>query len=126
MALGIAYAAIGFQVGLRFTREIVLGALRIVPTVIAGSVVLIGLSGISAIALSRLIGIDGLTAFLATTPGSIDSVAIVAIGSHADISFVLALQTLRLFAVVFFGPVTARCVTRLAAASQPAPSLEGP
>ena len=54
-------------------------------------------------ALATLTGIDGVTAYLATTPGGIDSVAIVALGSGADAPLVLAVQMLRLLAVVFAG-----------------------
>ena len=51
-------------------------------------------------ALAALTGIDGLTAYLATTPGGIDSVAVMALGSGADAPLVLAVQMLRLFAVI--------------------------
>ena len=54
-------------------------------------------------ALAALTGIDGMTAYLATTPGGIDSVAIVALGTEADAPLVLAVQMLRLLAVVFAG-----------------------
>jgi hypothetical protein len=40
-----------------------------------------------------------LTAYLATSPGGLDSVAIIAVGTHSDVSFVLAVQTLRLLVV---------------------------
>jgi uncharacterized membrane protein AbrB (regulator of aidB expression) len=44
-----------------------------------------------------------MTAYLATTPGGIESVAIVALGTEADAPLVLAAQILRLLAVVFVG-----------------------
>ena len=43
-----------------------------------------------------------------------DSVAIIAIGSHADVSFVLAIQTLRLFLIILVGPPLARLIARAA------------
>ena len=61
-----------------------------------------------------LLDIDGLTAFLATSPGGLDSVAIIAIGSHADVPFVLAIQTLRLFLIILVGPALARLIARAA------------
>ena len=47
-----------------------------------------------------MLHIDALTAYLATSPGGLDSVAIIAVGSNADVPFVLALQTFRLLVVV--------------------------
>ena len=49
-----------------------------------------------------------MTAYLATTPGGIDSVAIMALGSGADAPLVLAVQMLRLFAVVLAGSLLGR------------------
>ena len=111
--LSIAYAVIGFQVGLRFTRATVLTVIRLVPVVVASSLALLLLCSASALLLTGLLGIDPLTAFLAMVPGSIESVAIVAIGSNADISFVMALQTVRMFAVVLVGPPLARLAFRI-------------
>jgi hypothetical protein len=51
----------------------------------------------------------GLTAYLATTPGGLDAVAIIALGSGADAPLVLAVQLLRLFAVVLAGSLLGRC-----------------
>ncbi|TIL81393.1 MAG: AbrB family transcriptional regulator, partial [Mesorhizobium sp.] len=43
--------------------------------------------------ISHVLGIDPLTAYLATSPGGMHSVAIIAAAAqHADISFVMALQ----------------------------------
>jgi membrane AbrB-like protein len=58
--------------------------------------------------LTALTDVDGLTAYLATTPGGIDSVAIMALGSGADAPLVLAVQMLRLFAVVLAGALLGR------------------
>jgi hypothetical protein len=112
--LALAFAAIGVQVGLRFTRDTIVHVVRAVPSVLASTSIVICLSGLSAWALAAFVGIDPLTAFLATAPGSIDSVAIVALGSHADAPFILSLQTLRLFVVVLAGPLLARQICRLA------------
>jgi membrane AbrB-like protein len=112
--LALSYAAIGVQVGLRFTRDTVAHAVRAVPSVLMSTIVVICLSGLSAWALVAFVGIDPLTAFLATSPGSIDSVAIVALGSNADAPFILSLQTLRLFIVILAGPLLARQICRLA------------
>ena len=55
-------------------------------------------------------GVDPLTAYLATSPGGSDSIAIIAASTNVDISFVMAMQTVRLIAVLFLGPVITRYV----------------
>ena len=108
-----AFALIGWGVGLRFARETVLYALRAMPVMLAGIFSLILLCGLSAAMLVWLVGTDPLTAFLATIPGGLDAIAIIAVDSNADISFVLALQTVRLFVVIVTGPMLAKLICRL-------------
>ena len=57
---------------------------------------------------------DSLTAYLATTPGGLDSVILLAMGSdtHTDVPFVVAAQTLRLFLVILTGPLVAKWICR--------------
>ena len=114
--LATAYMALGWYVGLGFDREVTLHAVRAIPRLLLATLALIGLCGLSAWLLTRLLGIDGLTAFLATSPGGLDSVAIIAVGSHADVPFVLAIQTLRLFLIILVGPPLARLIARAAPA----------
>ncbi|WP_114394005.1 AbrB family transcriptional regulator [Oleisolibacter albus] len=110
----IAYCAIGWTVGLRFTPEVIRHAVRAVPQMLVSTLALIGLCAASAWGLMRLLGMDGLTAFLATSPGGLESIAAIAVGSDADVSFVLALQTLRLAVVILTGPPVARLIARFA------------
>ena len=55
-------------------------------------------------------GIDPLTAYLATSPGGMDSIAIIAASSNVDVPFVMALQTARLLMIMAIGPSLARFV----------------
>ena len=57
-------------------------------------------------------GIDPLTAYLATSPGGMDSVAIIAASSNVDMSFVMALQAVRLVIVLLVGPPLARFIAQ--------------
>ncbi len=75
---------------------------------------LIGLCGFSAWMLTSLLNLDALTAYLATSPGGLDSVAIIAVGSNADVATVLAIQTLRVFVVILLGPQIAKLISRYA------------
>ena len=110
--LELAYATIGWYVGLRFTRETLRATLHALPGILAATLAVILLCAGWAFGLTHLLAIDFLTAFLATSPGGLDSVAIIAVGSKVDVSFVLAVQTLRLFVVLITGPLLARWIAR--------------
>lgn len=111
--VSLTFAVIGLEVGLKFTRDTLVNLIRIVPVVLASCLLLIALSGILALALRLFLPIDLLTAFLATAPGSIETVAIVAITGHADVSVVLAFQTVRMLVVVLFGPFVMKQIARI-------------
>lgn len=102
--VGPAFAVIGAEVGLKFTRDYVTTLASALPMVLVAVAVMIVIGALVSLGLARLLDLDLLTAMLATTPGGIDSVVIVAVNSRADISFVLALQTLRLFVVIAAAP----------------------
>ncbi|GJE62724.1 hypothetical protein MPOCJGCO_4859 [Methylobacterium trifolii] len=112
--LDLAYAGIGWYVGLRFTRETLNLTVHALPGILVSTLAVILLCGGWAFGLTFLLPIDFLTAFLATSPGGLDSVAIIAVGSQADVSFVLAVQTLRLFVVLITGPLLAKWISRTA------------
>lgn len=106
------YALLGWNVGLSFTPAILIHALRAFPKILLSVVLLIAFCGGLAYALTQALGIDPLTAYLATSPGGMDSVAIIAASSNVDLSFVMALQTIRFLIIVMIGPPLARLVAR--------------
>jgi membrane AbrB-like protein len=108
--LAWAYAMIGWSIGLRFTRTILQHALRALPQVLGSIVVLMGVGVVIAAALSQLAGIDPLTAYLATSPGGADSVAVIAATSAVDAGFVMAMQLARFLMVLVFGPQVSKFV----------------
>jgi membrane AbrB-like protein len=112
--LAVAYGALGWYIGLAFDREILVSTLRALSKLLLSTFALIGLCGLSAWMLTVLVHADALTAFLATSPGGLDSVAIIAIGSDANVPFVLAIQTLRIFIVIVTGPQLAKLISRYA------------
>jgi len=100
----VSYLLIGADVGLKFTPAILRDVTRfILPLTVAVGCLLVA-CGVTGVFLGWMLGIDILTAILATVPGSIDSVAIIAINSGADVSFVITIQVVRLFAVLLIGP----------------------
>ena len=111
--LAMSYAIIGWSIGLRFTRPILIHAARSLPQIVAAILVLIGFCAAIGAVLSATFGVDPLTAFLATSPGGMDSVAIIAAASgNVDLSFVMTLQMTRFLIVLLAGPPLARAVAR--------------
>jgi uncharacterized protein len=110
--LAVCYALVGWSIGLRFTREIVLYAAKQLPRILASIFTLIAMCGGLAFALHEAAGTDALTAYLATSPGGADAVAIIATSSPVDIPFVMAMQIGRLLIVILIGPSLARLIAR--------------
>jgi membrane AbrB-like protein len=115
----VSYAVIGWTVGLRFTWPILMHAARAMPSILASVLGLLAICGLVAVGLVVAAGVDPLTAYLATSPGGVDSIAIIAASANVDIRFVMAMQTSRLILTLFFSPGIARFVaTRLQSAPQ--------
>ena len=120
--LAICYALVGWSIGLRFTRAIVLYAARQLPRIFASIFTLIAMCGGLGLALHEAAGTDPLTAYLATSPGGADAVAIIAASSPVDVPFVMAMQIGRLLMVILIGPGLARMIARWSGAAGPASS----
>ena len=107
--LALAYAAIGWRVGLRFTGRLLLQAARALPQILLCTFALIALCGGLAVLLVKFAGIDPITAWLATNPGGADTAAIIASSSqNVDGGFIMTMQTLRFVSVLLFGPFIAK------------------
>lgn len=112
LLLVIGYMIIGWNIGLRFTRSALLHAVSVLPGLLLAIMLLIGLCGLMAMGLVTWAGVTPLTAYLATSPGGVDSIAIIAAGSDVDMPFVMAFQTVRFLLVIFLGPVLARWIAK--------------
>lgn len=112
--VAVAYGAIGSYIGLRFDRETVRRVAGMIPIILVANVLLILLCVCLAWPLSYLFEKDFLSVFLATSPGGLDAMAIIAVETGADASFVVALQTLRLIAVVLAGKFFAHLIVAVA------------
>ena len=104
--LAASYAFVGWNVGLRFTPAAA-GPCRCARCRASSArmLALIALCGGVAVADGVGAGVDPLTAYLATSPGGSDSIAIIAASTNVDVSFVMAMQTVRMIAVLFLAPV---------------------
>ncbi|GAA0941308.1 AbrB family transcriptional regulator [Pseudonocardia zijingensis] len=108
----LAYAVIGWQAGARFTREslrTVLGALLPAAALIAG--VILTCAGLGLL-LSALTGATALEGYLATTPGGVYAVLATAVSAGTDVTFVMAVQVLRVIIMLLVTPALARLAPR--------------
>jgi membrane AbrB-like protein len=110
--LAASYALVGWTIGSRFTRAILVHAARALPRVLGSIFALMAICGVFAAGLVQFAGIDPLTAYLATSPGGADSVAIISASSNVDIPFVMAMQLTRFLVILMIGPWLARLVAR--------------
>lgn len=106
--LALAYAVLGWGIGLRFNRAILEHAWRVLPRVLVAIAALIVLGLLIAGILMVFGEVPALTAYLATSPGGADSVAVIAVGSAVDAGFVMAMQMVRFFIVLLIGPRLSR------------------
>ena len=116
--LAASYAVVGWSIGLRFTRPILVYAMRALPRVALAISALIAICALFGVVLAKLAHVDMLTAYLATSPGGADSVAIIAASSKVDVPFVMALQLARFVIVLVIGPRLARFVAKLTGFSE--------
>lgn len=112
--LAIAYMAIGWRIGLGFDRQVFFMALRPLPQILASIFALMAICAAMAWGLAHYMQIDFITAWLATSPGGLDTVAVIAAGSNADMALIMAMQTLRLFSILLTGPAVARFISTYA------------
>lgn len=108
----MAYAVVGWNIGLSFTGPTLRHSALALPRIIASTLILIALCGLSGLAISRLCGVDPLTGYLATSPGGVDSILIIAASTPVDLPFILAAQVMRIILVLMIGPWAAAQVAR--------------
>jgi len=109
----LAYAVIGLQAGLRFTRDSVRVIARILPLAIALILVVLAACAALGVLLAHLAGVTLLEGYLATTPGGLYAVLATAQDSGIAVTFILAVQVVRVLLMLLLAPVLARTLTRL-------------
>lgn len=112
-----AFIGIGLQVGLPFTPATVRQVGRLLlPVLVAIAALLVACFGL-ALVLAPTADVSLLDAYLATTPGGLYAVIAIAFGAHADTTFILAVQGLRLLVMVLLAPLVVRRTVRIRAAA---------
>ncbi|WP_255471896.1 AbrB family transcriptional regulator [Quadrisphaera setariae] len=110
--LQVAFALIGLQVGLSFTRSNLKTVGRVLPAALALIVLVIGATAAVGVPLLRLAGASTLDAYLATTPGGLYAVVATSADSGGDTTLVLAVQVLRLLVMLLLAPLIGAALGR--------------
>lgn len=112
----VAFAAtlLGWNIGLSFTRASLVSAAALVPRILASILALMAACAGVGLLLAKRFDLDLMTAWLATSPGGMDSLALIASASHVDVPFVIAMQASRFLTLIVIGPFLARAVSKLA------------
>jgi membrane AbrB-like protein len=108
----LGFAAIGLQVGLRFTVATIRQAGHLLPAVLLSLAGMIAACGGLAFLVLVVTDVSFSDAYLATTPGGLYAVLAVAVGGGGNVGFVLAVQALRLFVMILAAPPLVRLITR--------------
>lgn len=108
LMVDVAYAVIGWQAGVRFTRAALRTVVRTLPLATALIVVIMGVCAALGLLLSALTGVTPLEGYLATNPGGIYAVLATAISSGGDVTFVVAVQVVRVILMLLVAPLLAR------------------
>jgi uncharacterized protein len=118
-----AFAAIGAQVGLRFTTDTLRQVGRLLVPVMLSILGIIAGCFALAVLLHATTSASLSDAYLATTPGGLYAVVAVAFGANADTTFIVAVQGLRLLVMVVLAPlIVRRLASRLRARRDTAPA----
>jgi uncharacterized protein len=112
LAREVGFALIGLRIGLGFERETLREMARIaVPVAISIALLLVACFAFGWL-LELTAGVSLLDGYLATTPGGLYAVLPIAYGSGANATFVLAVQGLRLLAMMLAAPAIVRRLLR--------------
>jgi membrane AbrB-like protein len=107
-----AYLVMGLQIGGRFRRSTLAVIKDILLPVCGTTLLLLAGSFVLAWILTREMGLDPVSAYLAATPGGLDSVAAVATELQGDTAVILTVHLVRLLCVLIVGPWLVRGCSR--------------
>jgi membrane AbrB-like protein len=98
------YALMGWRIGLSFTKESLKAVTRLIPGLFFGVMAMFLGCALYGAFMAKAANLDPLTAYLASCPGGLDAVTIIAASSGADLPFITAMQAMRLIVVISLGP----------------------
>jgi membrane AbrB-like protein len=109
----LAYALIGWQAGLAFTRESLRAIGRALPLALGLIAVLSAATAGLGLLLAHATGMTPLEGYLATSPGGVYAVLATAVETGSNVTFIVAAQVLRILVMLFAAPLLARGLVAL-------------
>ena len=108
---GAGFVVIGAQVGLKFTADSLRAIGRMLPTALLVIAIIVATCAGFGILLAELTGVSELDAYLATTPGGLYAVLATSADTSGNVTFVTAVQLMRLLLVLLAAPLLAQWLT---------------
>lgn len=99
---------VGAVIGLGVTMDNILDLKKIIAPALMAVSLLLAIGILLGLSLNKIWKIDLITALLASAPGGLTSMSLIALDLGADISFVTSLQFMRLVAIMIFYPFIMR------------------
>ncbi|WP_072690320.1 AbrB family transcriptional regulator [Rhodococcus marinonascens] len=123
LLLPLAFAVIGWQAGLAFTPASMRAIVRVLPIAVILILGVVGACAALGVLLAHATGISLLEGYLATTPGGLSAVLAVSSASGANVTFIAAVQVIRLVIMLFAAPLGARAYLRFMPPPQRSPNV---
>lgn len=125
LVLPLTYALIGVSVGLQFDIPALRMAGRLLPAFVLSTLLLVASATAIGWLLALFTSTDLLSAYLATTPGGLNMVTIVALESGSNVLLVLSINLLRFLLIILAGPHVVRWLARHTSPGEP-PTPQAP
>lgn len=104
LLISVAQVVLGTSVGARFAGLTVKTSGRTVALAVAVTLAMLLLSGVGAMVLGPIIGVDPLALLLALAPGGVTEMSLIALALEKDIAFVTTHHVVRIALIVMIGP----------------------
>ncbi|MVU81750.1 AbrB family transcriptional regulator [Nocardia sp. ET3-3] len=115
----LLFVLIGFEVGTRFSREVVKEMARMLPAMTAAVLALSAVVAGMALGLACLVDLEMSDLYLATTPGGINAVLATADTMNADLPLITGVQTIRLLVMMALLPLLISRIRRYGTTTAP-------
>jgi membrane AbrB-like protein len=122
----LAFACVGLEIGLRFSRESLQHARRHIARLIGGTLTVIVACFLLAWPLAIFAHLSFTDAYMATTPGGINAILATAVAIHANVALISSVQSLRLFGVVALATPLIRWILVRTSDARPARGRHAP
>lgn len=112
LLVSVAQVILGTSVGARFAGLTLKTSGKTLSLAIAVTLGMLALSGIGAMTLGPVIGVDPLALLLALAPGGVTEMSLIALALDQDIAFVTTHHVVRIALIVMIGPAVYAVIQR--------------